>query len=131
MTGYLDASALVKLVVPEVETDALLRYLAHHPVQATSVVAAVEVSRAVRRAGLDREERVDEVLDRVVLVALDDIVLRDARALPPTVLRTLDAIHVATARQLGGSLEALVTYDDRLAEAARGFGIRVASPGRE
>jgi len=125
---YLDASALVKLVVAEAETAALLTYLADRPHAATSVLATVEVARALGRVGLDQQARIEAVFDRLVVVGLgDDIVARAGRVGPPT-LRTLDAIHLATALELGADLAAFVTYDGRLGESARALGIPVAAP---
>lgn len=129
MTVYLDTSALLKIVAPEVESDALLVYLADHPEQATSIVAHIELRRAARRRpGVD-PRRVDEVLDRPVTIVLTTDLVGAAAAIDPASLRTLDAIHLASAGQLGSGLEAIVTYDRRLADAARALGLPVASPG--
>jgi uncharacterized protein len=125
---YLDASALVKLVVAETETAALRTYLAIRPALATSVLARVEVARALRRVGVDQEARLEAVFEGLIVVELaDDIVTRAGRVGPPT-LRTLDAVHVATALELGADLLAFVTYDTRLADSARALGIAVAAP---
>lgn len=129
MTVYLDTSALVKVVAPEVESGALLIYLADHPEQATSIVAHIELRRAARRRpGVD-PRRVDEVLDRPAAIALTTSLVDEAAAIDPASLRTLDAIHLASAGLLGSDLEAIVTYDRRLADAAQALGLPVASPG--
>ena len=126
---YMDASALVKLVVGEAQTAALRTYLTHRPHRVTSVLARVEVARALGRIGVDQEARLEAVLEGLIVVELaDDIVARAGRVGPPT-LRTLDAIHMATALELGADLIALVTYDGRLADSARALGISVAAPG--
>ena len=125
---YLDASALVKLVVEEVETAALLTYLAARPDRVTSFVARVEVARALGRVGVVQQDRLDAVIEALTLVGLrDDIVVRAGRVGPPA-LRTLDAIHLATALELGADLGAFVTYDGRLAEAAALHGVEVIAP---
>lgn len=67
-------------------------------------------------------------LRRVELVAITDGILDVAGILEPRVLRTLDAIHLATALALGDDLDVLVTYDTRMAEGARLLGLEAASP---
>ena len=127
---YLDSSAIVKLVVPEPESEALRRFLAGHEDRATSGLARVEVLRALRRAhGGSRPalRRAEQVLEGIALVAVDEAILRDAAALRPGRLRSLDAVHLATALSLDG-LEALVTYDLRLRTAAVAAGLKVESP---
>ena len=76
-----------------------------------------------------RLAHVTRLLDDLVIVALEPDVAAAAATIGPPTLRTLDAIHLASAAALGSDLEALVTYDRRLAEAARGLGMPVASPG--
>ena len=126
---YLDSSALVKLVVTEPETAALRRYLRAHPERVSSALARVDVCRALRRAGATEAtlRRADQVLGRIALVAIDDPLLRAAAALSPSGLRSLDAVHLATALSLDG-LDAVVTYDRRLDAAAAQTGLVVASP---
>ena len=94
----------------------------------SSALAWTEVIRAVRRAR-GRVARARDVLEGIALVPIDDGILRGAADLAPVALRTLDAIHVATALSLRGDLASLVTYDDRLAAAATAAGIRVVAPG--
>ncbi len=127
---YLDSSALVKLVVREPESPALLRLLREHRERVSSALALTEVVRALRRAGFGRREgrRAREVLGAVALVDADRGTLSAAAALEPPMLRTLDAIHLATALALGEELAALVTYDRRLTEAARRAHVRVLAP---
>lgn len=128
MTVYLDASALVKLVAPEAETSPLLAYLGDHPSQATSVAGLVEVRRAVARRPGVAAGRVEAVCSRIAAIALDPRVVGAAGAFDPPTLRTLDAIHLASAAALAEDLEALVTYDRRLTEAAAAAGLPTASP---
>ena len=126
---YLDASALVKLVAPEAETEALAAFLAQHRSQATSVLGLVEVRRvAARRPGVARE-RVEDVLGRISAIGLDSTTIAAAGSIGPAALRTLDAIHLASAAALGDDLEAFVTYDRRLADAARVLGLPDVAPG--
>ncbi len=126
---YLDSSALVKLVVAEQESPALWRYLRRRPVRISSALARVEVPRAVRHQGKQALNRSSRVLARVQLLCLDDSLLDAAAALDPGVLRSLDAIHLASAQALGDELDAIVTYDLRMAEAAELLDLRVVSPG--
>jgi uncharacterized protein len=83
----------------------------------------------VRAHGGEAEARGAEVLAGLVQVAIDDAVLDRAAGLEAMPLRSLDAIHVATALQLGNDLTVLVTYDDRMRAAAAASGLAVASPG--
>lgn len=126
---YLDSSALVKLVAEEPETPALLDFLAGWPHRVSSALARVEVLRAVKRAGAGPavRQRAVRVLARVALVQVDEQVLVAAARLGPPELRTLDAIHLATARSLDG-LAGMVTYDTRLGRAATRSRLRVWSP---
>jgi predicted nucleic acid-binding protein len=126
---YIDASALVKLVVAEPETTALLEFLAEWPDRVSSTLARVEVIRAVKRAALGAaaRRRAVRVLARIALVRIDDAVLSAAGRVRPPELRTLDAIHLATARSLEG-LAGIVTYDGRLRRAAARARLKVWSP---
>jgi predicted nucleic acid-binding protein len=129
VTVYLDASALVKLVAPEAETNDLAAFLALHRSQATSVIGLVEVRRAAaRRPGVTRD-RVEDVLRRVTAIGLDLATVAAAGSVGPVAIRTLDAIHLESAAALGDDLEAFVTYDRRLADAARGLGMTDVAPG--
>ena len=126
---YLDSSAIVKLVVAEPETPALMAFLARWPERVTSVLARVEVLRAVKRtrAGAAVRRRAARVLARVALVTIDEAVLAAAARLGPPDLRTLDAIHLATARSLDG-IAGIVTYDVRLARAASRARLKTWAP---
>ena len=129
MTVHLDASALVKLIAPEVESAAMAAFVTEHRSQSTSVVGLVEVRlAALRRPGV-ADARVEDVLGRVVGIAFEPSIMSAAATIGPATLRTLDAIHLASAAALGSDLEAFVTYDRRLAETARALGMPVVSPG--
>jgi predicted nucleic acid-binding protein len=125
---YLDSSAIVKLVVPEPETKALRDLLRSWPERVSSVVARIEVERVARRIGGGAVRRARSVLSRIALVGLDEPVVRVAAALDPPELRTLDAIHLATAISLGGDLGALCVYDVRLGAAAASKTVEVLAP---
>jgi predicted nucleic acid-binding protein len=128
-TVYLDASALVKLVLNEPGHDDLRSYLEGQPSRATSVISEVEVPRAVARAtGVDPAEVSSLLHGATVLHLASTLTLAAARSRPLT-LRSLDAIHLASAIDLGEDLTDFVTYDRRLADAARSLGLRVVSPG--
>lgn len=126
---YLDSSAIVKLVVREPESAALRRFLRRRGTLVSSALARTEVVRALLPIGPNAVRRAQEVLNRVELARVNDRVLHAAGALLPHELRSLDAIHLATAQQLGVDLGSVVTYDERMAEAAHALGLTVASPG--
>lgn len=119
----------MKSVVTETETDALTRYLAEASVRLSCRIVDVELSRAVARREPGLSARVDEVLAAIALVELDPAIVYSAARVDPLALRSPDAIHLASALALGGDLDAFVTYDARLADAARAAGLTVVSPG--
>lgn len=126
---YLDTSALAKLVVAEAETPALEAWLAQDPRDPVSCdLARTELLRAVRRVAPDLVVRAREVLDAITLLQVTTAVFDHAALLDPTVLRSLDVVHLSAALALGDDLDGIVTYDDRLADAALANGIRVVAP---
>jgi uncharacterized protein len=127
---YLDTSALVKLVAHEAETAALQEWMRMQAGATffSSQLARIELVRAVLRVAPERLERAREVLQGLALLKLDDEIVQTAESLPPTVLRSLDAIRLATACLLTSQVRAFVTYDARLAEAAKMLQLNVASP---
>ena len=125
---YLDSSALVKLAVREPESAALCRYLRRRRPLIVSALARTEVARALLSLGPEAVRRDQDVLARVDLVRINDRVLDPAGAMPSAELRSLDAIHLATAQQLGADLARIVTYDDRMAGAANQLGFTVTRP---
>ena len=124
---YLDASAAVKLVISEPESAALERFLAGEATRISSRVLAVELTRAAQFRSSD-ENQAKALLDVMEFVELDDAVAEAAGRLGPIGLRSLDAIHIASALALGDELAAFVTYDARQASAARAVGLHVESP---
>ena len=129
---YLDASAIVKLATREQETNALREHVAAYDARVTSRLATVEVPRALARRGSDSvavgAEPLRAILRTLLLVELDEDVAKRAAELEPAMLRSLDAIHLASALVIGDELAAVVTYDARLASAARAAGLTVLAP---
>jgi predicted nucleic acid-binding protein len=125
---YLDSSAILKLAVREAETAALVGYLRRRRPLVSSALARIEVLRALLPAGPQAVARGRDVLATIELVRIGDKVLSAAGTLLPNELRSLDAIHLATAGRLGDQLARLVTYDQRMAGAAQRLGHRVVSP---
>ena len=124
---YLDASALVKLILEEPESQALNRWYVEAERVATSRIGVVEAIRASARQPFDAAHR-DRILTDVEVVEMDAAIGSMASAIMPPPLRILDAIHLASALALVPDLDAFVTYDDRLAEAARAIGLPVMRP---
>ena len=129
MAYYLDTSAAVKLVVEERGSKALRRWLAAvtTPIVSSDLLRT-ELFRATRRAAPGQVQQARAVLDSVVLVTPSTDVFEHAGILEPDVLRSLDALHLAAALDLGDDLDGIVTYDDRLAAAAAALGIAVVAP---
>jgi predicted nucleic acid-binding protein len=129
-----DASAIVKLATSEVETQALRAHLAQHRHLVTSRLTTVEVARALRRRGPETEasamDPMREIFQHLDLVELDEDVAATAATVAPAVLRSLDAIHLASALAIGEELTEIITYDSRLAAAARNAGLEVQAPGQ-
>jgi predicted nucleic acid-binding protein len=126
---YVDTSALVKLVVEEADSHALRSWLqTEQPQLVSSDLARTELLRAVRRAAPDRVVAARTVLDGVTLLTVATSTFEAAARLDPSLLPTLDALHIASALELGDDLHGLVTCDDRLAAAAEDNGIVVVAP---
>ena len=125
--AYLDSSALLKLVGHETATEALKRAVGELSSQASSDLAVVEVGRRARHFGTAAEERARKVLARTRLRPIDRGILDLAAGLDPLGLRSLDAIHLATALTLE-PLDVFISYDRRLNEAAIAAGLTVESP---
>ncbi len=125
---YLDSSALVKTVVVEPESAALRRFLRRYPRRVSCALARTEVIRAVRSLGAKVTARARATIQRIELVHVDDALLDAAAALDPAILRSLDAIHLASALSVAAELEAVVTYDARMAAGAAVLGLRAVAP---
>lgn len=130
--AYLDASALVKLIVQEAETPALQADVVQRDGLVASRLSLLEAQRAVaRRPDATRVSTLAELAEALVLIEMDQGVAEAAAAMPPPSLRSLDAIHLASALAAGESSLDIITYDQRLADAARANGLAVVQPGLE
>jgi uncharacterized protein len=128
-TCYLDASALAKLILVEPESRELIDAIGGAGTTVvTSLLGCVEVERACARQEVPHGE-VRRVLDDVSILSIDAAVAAVAGRIAPPSIRTLDAVHLATARALGADLDVMYCYDRRLAAAAAAVGIEVRSPG--
>lgn len=125
---YLDSSAIVKLAIAEPQSAALRTYLRRRRPLVSSSLARTEVLRALLAAGPDAIDAGRAVLADLDLLRVNDRILSAAGVLQPIEVRSLDAIHLATAQQFGAELGRLVAYDERMLEVARTIGIRTASP---
>ncbi len=135
---YLDTSAIIKLLRREAETDVLVEHLDAYPEQDlfTSALTTVEAARALTALGateiaaraVHRSDRIEIGDNTIPAVSVTAAVLDFARTLPPAVLRSLDAVHLATAILAGDSLDHVITYDKRMIVAAEAAGLRTSSP---
>lgn len=128
--AYADASALVKLVLAELETEVLARDMGRHRRLLTSMVGVVELVRVARREIGERGAReASEIVAGLTVIPLTTEVADIARRIDPPGLRALDAIHLASAVTGPVAVDAFYCYDRRLCEAAAAAGLRVESPG--
>lgn len=129
MPFYLDTSAAAKLVVEERVSEAMASWAATHEARViASDLLRTELLRATRRSAPDRMQRARAVLDAVTLFKLTPATFERAATLEPEELRSLDALHLAAALDLGDELDGIVTYDDRMAAAASLYGVPVVAP---
>ena len=127
---YADTSAVIKLLVEESHSKA---FAAFYDARAdaewvSSALLRIELTRAVTRAMPALLPDARDLLLAFSFVAIDDDIVEAAMNEPDRGLRSLDAIHLATARLLGEDLDAIVSYDDRLLKAATDAGLAMASP---
>ena len=125
---FLDSSALTKLVVVEPESSALRRWLSVRPGRVAAALARTEVLRAAGRVSAAHVRVAWRVLAGIDLIDLDRGLLDRAGELTPHAMRSLDAVHLAAALELGSDLGAFVTYDAQQAEVARAWGLVVVAP---
>lgn len=118
----------MKLVVEEPESVALRGLLVQDPDQVASAIIEVEVVRAVRRAAPELTESAHKVVAQVAVVEPTESIRERAARLEPVTLRSLDALHLATALEIVDALDGLVTYDGRMSALAETFGLRVLAP---
>jgi hypothetical protein len=127
--AYLDTSAFVKLIVAEPESPALRGAIARWPQRASSTLLRTETIRALRRSGnTGQVPAARRLLRGVSMVRVDEPLLDRAADLEPGELRTLDAIHLASALEIGQDLGVMIAYDIRLKAAAQAYGLAVESP---
>lgn len=125
---YLDTSAAVKLLLLEEESLAIRAYVSDQD-WASSALLRTELVRAVVRVDPSVVPRALDLLLQPRLLVIEARILDTAARLSPPSLRSLDAIHLASALELRDELTAFVAYDDRLLAAASALGLPVASPG--
>ncbi len=140
---YFDTCALIKLIREDADSPALGAFIDARPDTRwfSSELARAELARAVRRVNHDNQGRlidgrrlraelryVERLWERLDLIAVSTQVLTDAARLEQPFLRTLDAIHLAAALSVRGSLSAFVTYDKKLAAAAQQADLPALSP---
>ena len=117
------------ILVDEPDRTALARFLEPYPILASSLLLIVEAERAVaRRAGRPASALTASFIGDLHLVDFDHVIADRAASIGPATLRSLDAIHLATAMELAESLGAFVTYDQRQADAGRLLGLPVVTP---
>jgi uncharacterized protein len=126
---YLDTSAALKLVVAEPETGRLELWMAEHAgiPRVSSRLLRIEMLRAVTRAAPHRMSRANVVLSAIALLSMDDVAPA-AEVIGDNTLRSLDAIHLATAHGIRTDLSAFVCYDKRLRDSAHALGLPVEAP---
>jgi predicted nucleic acid-binding protein len=125
---YLDTSVLGRVLLNESDTQAIRRELGHFELHVSSRLMSVELYRVGLRE--DLVEDVERLLSGKVLIPIDEEILGSAETINPSMVRTLDAIHLATAIRLANAeqLDTLMTYDKQLASGAREHGLEVLSP---
>jgi predicted nucleic acid-binding protein len=127
-TVYLDTSAVGRILMAEPDAAAILGDLEDFEQRVASRLMRVELRRLAVREG--RLAAADQLLADIALLPVDADLLAVAETLPPSTVATLDAIHLATALRLAGTgnLDAVMTYDKRLADGARHHGLAVLAP---
>ena len=126
---YLDTSAAVKLIFVEQGSTGMRRWLDAADAQVlSSDLLRTELLRVTTRVDPERMTEARGLLDSLILLKLSTSVCERAAMLEPVALRSLDALHLAAALELGDELKGVVTYDRRLAEGVRALGIRAIAP---
>lgn len=126
--AYMDSSAIVKTIIAEPESAALRRVLRRYAVHAACALARTETMRAVRRSDSMAVQRAQDAMARLLVIEMTSALLTEAGRLDPVELRTLDAIHLASAMSLGTDLAVILTYDERMAAAAVSLGLPCSRP---
>ncbi|HYM45366.1 MAG TPA: type II toxin-antitoxin system VapC family toxin [Solirubrobacteraceae bacterium] len=127
-TVYVDTSAIARMLLDEPDKPVVEQHLEAFEQRVASRLLRVELRRVGAREGV--LDRADLLLTDILLLSVDEEILTAAETLNPSTVGTLDAIHLATAVRLAddGELDALMTYDKRLAEGALEHGLEVLSP---
>lgn len=125
---YIDTSALLKLIKPEAGSEAVAAFLHEETELVSSALLAVEARRGALRNAPEKLPRLDILLTRIDMVEISAPIIESASRLPDPLLRSLDAIHLATALLIREEIDVLLTYDERLTEAARAHRITTAAP---
>lgn len=128
MAWYIDTSAFLKLLVAEEQSSALRAWLTGHEPVWSSHLLRTEALRAATRLGVDHDT-VEKALATVSLILPGSATFFTAGKLAPPGLRSLDALHLASALELGRDLEGLLTYNERMTEGAKDMAIAVMAPG--
>lgn len=126
---YLETSAAVKLLYPERESTSLAEWFDDRRDRVVSSdLLRTELQRVAKRWSLERAVRTRVFIDELTSIRLDIPLFDRAGKLDPPELRSLDALHLAAAEALGPDLAGIVTYDQRMIDAADHLGIKTASP---
>lgn len=130
---YSDTSAVIKLLVEETHSKALAAFYDYHAEDewVSSALLRIEVTRAVLRAKPALLPEARDLLTAFSFVSIDDDIVESAMNEPDRSMRSLDAIHLATARIFAEELDGLICYDERLIKAAADAGLHVISPGAD
>jgi hypothetical protein len=125
---YIDTSAMLKLVHPERESGALRAWLASHPGDlVSSALIRTEARRALLRNDPGALPQLPAILSVIAQIPVSETVLDSAAMFPDPLLRTLDAVHLASAQSVS-AVTAILAYGKHLIDAARNAGLAVASP---
>ncbi len=128
MRWYIDSSAIIKLIKPELETKTLLQQLPR--AITTSQLSRVEVIQTINLNFAELLEDAYDILSDIPMIAVDHSVLLAAENLPAFIkLRALDSIHMATAFSMKSEIEGVITYDKEMVKAASALGFKTMSPG--
>lgn len=127
-TIYVDTSVLGRVILEEPDKEAIVRELTSFDRRVASRLLGIELRRLALRE--DASEEAEQMLENVVLIPIDEAVIASAERISPLTVATLDAIHLATALRLAAEdkLDALMTYDKRLAHGAEEHGLAVLAP---
>jgi len=127
MAWYLDTSAFLKLITAENESVAMREWCSTHDSIWSSQLLRTEAIRAASRLGISSDD-VETALETVSLITPSVATFYSAGHLMPHTLRSLDALHLATALEIGDDLEGVVAYDERLISASREASLVVVTP---